>query len=92
MTEKRLPFRDPALRARDLVDVGDLVEAAPHLVMGERRRVGVAGVLVLHQVLGVRLAAGHVLNKLSNDSEIIVMNAAGMSPWILFRAFLSQIG
>src|SRR5262249_4084713 len=31
----------------------------------------------------------HVLNKLSNDSEIIVMNAAGMSPWVLFRAFLA---
>ena len=30
-----------------------------------------------------------MLNKLSNDSEIIVMNAAGMSPWILFRAFLA---
>jgi lipopolysaccharide export system permease protein len=26
---------------------------------------------------------------MSNDSEIIVMNAAGMSPWILFRAFLA---
>jgi lipopolysaccharide export system permease protein len=26
---------------------------------------------------------------MSNDSEIIVMNAAGMSPWILFRAFMA---
>src|SRR5215475_1518633 len=34
-------------------------------------------------------AVAHVLNKLSNDSEIIVMNAAGMSPWVLFRAFLA---
>jgi lipopolysaccharide export system permease protein len=35
------------------------------------------------------IAAAHTLNKLSTDSEIIVMNAAGMSPWVLFRAFLS---
>jgi lipopolysaccharide export system permease protein len=35
------------------------------------------------------IAVVHVLNKLSVDSEIIVMNAAGMSPWRLFRAFLA---
>jgi lipopolysaccharide export system permease protein len=35
------------------------------------------------------IAVIHVLNKLSTDSEIIVMNAAGMSPWRLFRAFLA---
>jgi lipopolysaccharide export system permease protein len=34
------------------------------------------------------IAVVHVLNKLSTDSEIVVMNAAGMSPWRLFRAFL----
>ena len=26
----------------------------------------------------------------SNDSELIVMNAAGMSPWALFRPFLDD--
>jgi lipopolysaccharide export system permease protein len=35
------------------------------------------------------IAVIHVLNKLSTDSEIVVMNAAGMSPWRLFRAFLT---
>jgi lipopolysaccharide export system permease protein len=30
-----------------------------------------------------------VLNKLATDSELIVMNAAGMSPWRLFRPFLA---
>lgn len=35
------------------------------------------------------IAVTHVLNKLSTNSEIIVMNAAGMSPWLLLRAFLS---
>ncbi len=35
------------------------------------------------------LAAAHVLGKLSSDSEIIVMNAAGVSPWRLFSPFLA---
>jgi lipopolysaccharide export system permease protein len=39
--------------------------------------------------VALMIAVAHVLNKLSTDSEIIVMNAAGMSPWLLFRAFLS---
>jgi lipopolysaccharide export system permease protein len=33
------------------------------------------------------IAVAYVLNKLATDSEIIVMNAAGMSPWRLFRSF-----
>ena len=39
--------------------------------------------------IGLFIAVTHTLNKLSTDSEIIVMNAAGMSPWQLFRCFLS---
>jgi lipopolysaccharide export system permease protein len=35
------------------------------------------------------MAASHVLNKLGSDSEIIVMNAAGVSPWRLLRPFLA---
>jgi lipopolysaccharide export system permease protein len=35
------------------------------------------------------IAVAHVLNKLGNDSELIVMNAAGMPPWVLFRPFLA---
>ncbi len=35
------------------------------------------------------IAVAHVLNKMGTDSEIIVMNGAGMSPWLLFRAFFS---
>src|SRR5262249_10141582 len=31
----------------------------------------------------------YVLNKLGNDSELIVMNAAGMRPLILFQPFLA---
>jgi lipopolysaccharide export system permease protein len=34
------------------------------------------------------IAVIHVLNKLSTDSEIVVMNAAGIAPWRLFRPFL----
>jgi lipopolysaccharide export system permease protein len=35
------------------------------------------------------VAMAYVLNKLSTDSELIVMNAAGMPPWRLFRPFLA---
>jgi lipopolysaccharide export system permease protein len=35
------------------------------------------------------VAMAYVLNKLATDSELIVMNAAGMSPWQLFRPFLA---
>jgi lipopolysaccharide export system permease protein len=35
------------------------------------------------------VAMAFVLNKLATDSELIVMNAAGMSPWHLFRPFLT---
>jgi lipopolysaccharide export system permease protein len=38
------------------------------------------------------IAAAHVLNKLATDSELIVMNAAGMSPWRLFRSFMAVAG
>jgi lipopolysaccharide export system permease protein len=56
--------------------------------------VGITGLIIPLLVLVIApiallIAVAHVLNKLSTDSEIIVMNAAGMSPWILFRAFLS---
>lgn len=37
------------------------------------------------------IATAHVLNKLSTDSEIIVMNAAGMSPWRLFQTFIPVV-
>ena len=56
--------------------------------------IGITGLIVPLLVLVIApiallIAAAHTLNKLSNDSEIIVMNAAGMSPWKLFRAFMS---
>ena len=35
------------------------------------------------------LAVAHSLNKLNADSEIIVMNASGMSPWRIFLPFLT---
>ena len=56
--------------------------------------VGITGLIVPLLVLVIApiallIAVVHVLNKLSTDSEIIVMNASGMSPWFLFRAFMS---
>lgn len=38
--------------------------------------------------LALVLAVGHTLNRLNTDSEIVVMNAAGMSPWRVFSPFL----
>lgn len=35
------------------------------------------------------ISAAHVLNKLSSDSEIIVMNAAGLSPWHALKPLLA---
>lgn len=56
--------------------------------------IGITGLIIPLLILVIApiallIAVAHVLNKMSNDSEIIVMNAAGMSPWILFRAFLA---
>jgi len=38
--------------------------------------------------IALMIAIAHTLNKLATDSEIIVMNAAGFSPFRLFRPFL----
>ncbi len=56
--------------------------------------VGITGLIIplLAQIIApiaLMIAVAHVLNKLGNDSELIVMNAAGMPPWILFRPFLA---
>jgi lipopolysaccharide export system permease protein len=56
--------------------------------------IGITGLIIPLLVLVIApiallIAVTHTLNKMSTDSEIIVMNAAGMSPWLLFRSFLS---
>ncbi|HML09111.1 MAG TPA: LPS export ABC transporter permease LptF [Xanthobacteraceae bacterium] len=56
--------------------------------------VGITGLIVPLLVMMIApialvMAAGHALNKLGSDSEIIVMNAAGVSPWRLLRPFLA---
>jgi len=38
--------------------------------------------------IALMIAISHTLNKLATDSEIIVMNAAGLSPYRLFRPFI----
>lgn len=55
--------------------------------------VGLTALLIPYLVLVIApislvIAVAYVLNKLATDSEIIVMNAAGMRPWQLFRPFL----
>jgi lipopolysaccharide export system permease protein len=56
--------------------------------------VGITGLLIPLLVMMIApislvLAVAHVLNKLSSDSEIIVMNAAGVSPWRLVVPFIA---
>lgn len=56
--------------------------------------VGITGLIIPLLILVIApiallIAVAHVLNKMSIDSEIIVMNAAGMSPWSVFRAFMA---
>ncbi len=58
--------------------------------------VGITGLIVPLLILVIAplalvISVVHVLNKLSTDSELIVMNAAGMSPMVLFRSFLSVV-
>src|ERR1700726_5223184 len=56
--------------------------------------VGITGLIIpllimILAPIALVMAAAHDLNKLSSDSEIIVMNAAGMSPWLLLWPFLA---
>jgi len=54
--------------------------------------IGITGLVIPQLVLVIApialvIAVSHVLSKLATDSEIIVMNSAGMAPWRLFRPF-----
>lgn len=56
--------------------------------------IGITGLVIPHLVLIIAplalvMAIAHTLNKLATDSEIIVMNAAGMPPFRLFQPFLA---
>jgi lipopolysaccharide export system permease protein len=68
------------------------------LITSERQTVlvfvGITGLLIPLLVMMIApialvLAVSHTLNKLSTDSEIIVMNAAGVSPWRLLAPFIA---
>jgi lipopolysaccharide export system permease protein len=55
--------------------------------------VGLTGLIIPLLVLVIApialvIAVAYTINKLNSDSEIVVMNAAGMAPWRLFRPFL----
>jgi lipopolysaccharide export system permease protein len=55
--------------------------------------VGITSLIIPHLVLVIApvalvLAVSHNLHKLAADSEIIVMNGAGMRPWRLLQPFL----
>ena len=55
--------------------------------------IGITGLLIPMLMMVIApialvVAVGHTLNQLNTDSEIVVMNASGMSPWRIFRPFL----
>jgi lipopolysaccharide export system permease protein len=57
--------------------------------------VGITGLIIPLLVMmlapiALMMAVAHVLNKLGADSEIIVMNAAGISPWRLFTPLVAS--
>jgi lipopolysaccharide export system permease protein len=67
------------------------------LITSERQSlfvfIGITGMIVpllimIIAPIALMVSAAHVLNRLGSDSEIIVMNAAGVSPWRLLRPFL----
>ncbi len=49
----------------------------------------IPNLVLLMAPIALVLAVAYVLNKLGTDSEIIVINASGMSPWRLFQPFLA---
>src|SRR5947199_1134801 len=54
--------------------------------------IGITGLIIPLLVLliapiALMIAVAHILNKLGNDSELIVMNSAGMSPRHVFMPF-----
>ena len=56
--------------------------------------IGITGLIIPLLVMVIApialvVAVAHVLHKLSTDSEIIVMNGAGMRPWRLLQPFLA---
>jgi len=50
---------------------------------------GVPLLVMMIAPIALVLAVSHVLNKLGSDSEIIVMNAAGLSPWRLLAPLIA---
>lgn len=68
------------------------------LITSERQTlfvfVGITGMIVpllimIIAPIALMISAGHVLSRLGSDSEIIVMNSAGVSPWRLLWPFLA---
>ncbi len=49
----------------------------------------IPNLILLLAPIALVMAVAYVLNKLGTDSEIIVINASGMSPWRLFMPFLA---
>jgi len=56
--------------------------------------IGITGMIVPLLVMiiapiALLIAVVHTLNRMGTDSELIVISGAGVSPWVLFRAFMN---
>ncbi len=56
--------------------------------------IGLTGLIIPLLVLVIApvalvIAVAYTINKLNTDSEIVVLNAAGMAPWRMFRPFIA---
>jgi lipopolysaccharide export system permease protein len=49
----------------------------------------IPGLVMVIAPVALVVAVAHVLQKLATDSEIIVMNGAGMRPWMLLQPFIA---
>jgi lipopolysaccharide export system permease protein len=75
---------DTAVRDLDLITKGQTAWAFLGVMS-----LAIPQLVLIIAPIALVIAAAHTLNRLATDSELIVLNAAGMSPWRLFRAFMA---
>ncbi len=75
---------DTAVRDLDLITKGQTAWAFLGVMS-----LAIPQLVLIIAPIALVIAAAHTLNRLATNSELIVLNAAGMSPWRLFRAFMA---
>ena len=76
---------DSAVRDLDLMtSQGQTIKAFLGLMS-----LAIPQLILIISPIAFMIAAAHTLNRLATDSELIVLNAAGISPWRLFGTFMA---